>query len=139
METINRYTEEIKDTFSPFDASKVYSILEDYAQLFSKDDILNYLPYAVYGKAEERAADYVKLYLKDPSSYVEYDKYIGGFCEYENGLYYVVVNVEYGARNSFNAMVKETRMVYVYYSVKQDDISYKKSEFSKYDQWQMSR
>ncbi len=131
--------DKIQNSYSPYsDASRVYSILEDFAPLFSKDEIIKYLPYAVYGKAEKKAADYLKRFLKDPASYVEYDNYLGAWCDCEKGLYFVVVNIEYGARNSFNAMVKDKHMIYVYYSVKKGNISYEKCEFSKYDKWEMS-
>ena len=86
------------------------------------------------------AENMLKLYLKNPSSYTRYDYSVRKYSVHvKDDLYYVPITLEYGATNSFNAMIRSSKTIYVYFRVSKSGIEYIKTEFSAYDKWEMSK
>lgn len=87
------------------------------------------------------AEKYFKNYLKNPSSYIRYS----GSCAVpelqEDGTYKVKVKLDYGATNSFNAMVRDEIEFYVYFltEIEKRNVDYTKTDLTAYYKWKVAK
>lgn len=116
------------------------SLLEDNYVYLSELQIKNCLQQIGRWGSVEQAETYLKTHLKSPSSYTRYSCSCGSAVFQDNGTYKVELELDYGAANSFNALVRDDVEIYVYFSIDIDRlyIQYTETEFSAYDRWRFA-
>lgn len=100
-----------------YNITSAKSEFDTYTDIMSDEQKKNCLIEMAKWDSLTKAENYFKNYLKSPSSYTRYDYSCSDPYLQDDGSYRTIVDLEYGATNSFNAEVRNTTSVYVYFTL----------------------
>lgn len=120
--------------------SNARSLLQEYADIMDDGQIEECLVEIGRWDAVGQAEEYLKTYLKDPGSYVLYSGACSKPSLEEDNRYKLTVSLDYGASNSFNAMVRDKIELYVYFTVNTDgrSVDFVETSLTEYYKWKYS-
>ena len=86
------------------------------------------------------AESYFQTMLKNPYSYKRYSGSCGTPELQDDGTYKTLIHLDYGATNSFNAMVRDEVELYVYFTINTETltVSYEDTTLTLYYAWKFS-
>lgn len=117
------------------DTDKAWELIETYSSFMSSDQIEKVLLSYGRWKAVEVAENELKTYLKSPRSYYRYSGSVGSPSRQSDGKYKVVIDLEFGATNSFGGEITDDVTMYAYFTIDVDsvDVRFSGAELSAMD------
>lgn len=119
--------------------SAAMDCLKEYSYILSEDQVSKCLIQIGRFGSRYRAEKLLKSNLKDPNSLTIYSLKVSGAELQNDGSYMVKLTMDYGASNSFGAMVRDDVEINVFYEVDiaSETIRYTNANYTPYYAWKM--